>query len=58
MRRARSERVILDGLSAVMPPGRLLAIMGGQWWGGVAGQAVVAQVEAGRVRQPQTANGT
>lgn len=28
MRRARSERVILDGLSAVMPPGRLLAIMG------------------------------
>ncbi|KAL4445846.1 hypothetical protein ABPG77_009045 [Micractinium sp. CCAP 211/92] len=28
MRRARSERTILSGLSAVMPPGRLLAIMG------------------------------
>lgn len=29
VRRSRSERIILDGLSGVMPPGRLLAIMGG-----------------------------
>ncbi|KAL4425753.1 hypothetical protein ABPG75_009769 [Micractinium tetrahymenae] len=28
MRRSNGERVILEGLSAVMPPGRLLAVMG------------------------------